>query len=901
MKYNEDLPELDNLDRQMLDNFPNKVVRKSYANDFPTFNTLPRYICEFLINQHQNSEGLLTFDAIQEIESDIIKYYPSEREAQAYLSRAMNLEKIQVIDHYYVIADLNYKRYKTHINNLNQKATVNKGLVSPRKYPELLIGGLWGKATFEYVKAGDLAKLNMCEFETYQTRQAVIGKYLTKRKNFSTNEWIDFLIRTIGLNPKPFSRRKKILYLCRLIPLVEPRTNILEMGPPGTGKSHIYENISFYSRVVLGGDVSLASLIYNRATRENGIIFKNDVICFDEVNKIRGNKRDIISKLQQIMASGHIERGELNTMTDISFVFQGNLDTTEENGKIVPRLDDHFVSLPADMKDSAFLDRFHAYLHGWEFERVQENHVNRNLGLISNYFAELLHKLRKKNYRFEIERKFKLFSMDSEGNRRGISLRDKNAIYRIVSGLIKLIYPHALIEDIEWKEIIEIAIELRQNIINEIKKIEPGLFSRKIGFEWSKSQETTDIKEKNRKFDSERFDEVQEILPDASLLEIHTNNDNLLTRPIPYWIFKVLVDREMLKIKITKDGKLSVLINIDRLDLPIIQIKEDKEPLQRTLDLDQDFEAIEEPKLSGIQKRLEELINNQAKIIENSSTIQIILGKLTKNGDNSDLLERIQNAKHHFINDDEILMIKKENRNCSSHLRCIMECQKNYVDLSKFKNIQIISSTAIFEEYIEKRNNYCIEKNKEFNSNIDPLIKEAENILPRTELKRKKLFGGAKFKLLAFDMNNLFISFKKKFGYSQRLINVMEKIKTQILPKNDPYIAYYFISKNFEKYKSSTSDLPAESNIWMIEKFRKMNNKSQYADIDQNLTGEICVFIDKYHDKIIDFHLGSGDKDLHIVCDYAKKYNIPIYIYVVDEKNLSNELEQLATETKIIF
>ncbi|MHA1372392.1 MAG: BREX system Lon protease-like protein BrxL, partial [Promethearchaeota archaeon] len=348
----------------MLESFPNKVVRKSYAIEIPIFSKLPRYICEYLISQHQNQDGLLHEEAIQEIENDIKKFFPDPREGEKWLSRLMDLKKIQVIDHYQVIADLKNKKYRTHINNLKRSATVDSYLVQPKKFPELLCEGLWGKATFEYIQTGDRTNINMCDFESYQTRGASIKSYIEYRKLFTTDEWIDFLIRTVGLNPSKFDKKTKIIYLCRLIPLLEPRTNIIEMGPPSTGKSYIYENLSFYSRLVLGGDITLAKLIYNLSTKESGLVFTQDVICFDEINKISRKKQEITSKLQQIMASGHVERGDLSARTDVGFVFQGNLLTREQDGKILPKFDDHFMMLPEEIKDSAFLDRFHGYIHG---------------------------------------------------------------------------------------------------------------------------------------------------------------------------------------------------------------------------------------------------------------------------------------------------------------------------------------------------------------------------------------------------------------------------------------------------------------------------------------------------------------------------------------------------------
>ncbi len=880
MEYNLNLPKLDELDKKLLDAFPNQVVRKLYTNEILAFKRLPQYMCEFLINQHQDSDGCLQEDAIKEIISEIKKYVPTPREKEKWLSRLMNLKKIQIIDHFEVYTDLRNKRYRTRIPSLNELATVDEFLVQPKKFPELLSGGLWGRATLEYLKSGDRAKINICDFVSYQTRGAAINKYIERRKRFSTEEWINILIRTIGFEPNQFDRHKKLLYISRLIPLVEPRTYFMELGPPGTGKSHVYENLSFYSRLILGGEVTLPILIYNLNTKENGMVFKHDVICFDEINKIQGKRLNIVPKLQQIMASGHVERGDLNSITDVSFVFQGNLPTAECNGKIAPKDIDHFILLPSEMKDSAFLDRINAYIHGWEFERIQDVHLNRHLGLITNYFAEILHKMRQLDYNLEVEKNVRLFSEDSNGNIKGVSLRDKIAVFRIISGLLKLIYPHKQLTKDEWTEIVAFAIELRQNVLNEIIKIEPELFSRKICFQIiSLTDKPPDIK--------------QALIP--SNIKIYINSENLLTRPIPYWVIKPLVYYKILQP--SKSGNCQIVAN-KNINLPITKISEESKPLQKDLSIKHNFREIE-LKLPDIQKEIEMLNAKYTSICREISNIWILQAKLI-NIPPAELknLNSIEGQLNKILEDVDLSTLKEENQLYLNHLNLLMESQKNYIDLTPFESIPIVSDIEDFHQHIRKLIEEWHDHLKHITTNIAPLIEKVKKILPTFPLVREELFDGKSFKLFAFDMNNLIVSFKKKM-LGQRPTPLFEKIKNQILPRTTPYMAYYFASKNFEHYKSHFKDLPTSYNQWKIEDYRKYDGG--FIDIDPNLTAETCVFIEKYHDQIIEFHLGSGDKDLHIVCEYAQKYKIPIYIHVVDEHNLSSELASVAIDVEILF
>ncbi|MFW9880231.1 MAG: BREX system Lon protease-like protein BrxL, partial [Candidatus Thorarchaeota archaeon] len=546
------ISELDELDKKIKDHFPRKIVRKSYAISIPELRRFPNYVSEFLINKYSEDDGTLREDALNEIINIMKKKAPEKKQKEALKSMAIELGAVEIIDHFQVYADLRRGKYYTRVSILDENAVVNRDLISPLKYQSLLKGGLWGKAKFLHIGQGESASLNMNEFESYQAEGVVLSRYINNRKNFSTNEWIDFLIRSNGLNPDKLIHKEKLLYLARLIPLVEACTNSLELGPPGTGKSFVFENASEYCRMLLSGEVSLPNLIYNKNTKQIGLVFKKDVLCFDEINKDNSKLNKLIPKLQQIMASNRVERGELEAMTDVSLVFQGNIDFTLKDGKRVPKEPNYLKILAKDMYDAAFLDRIHIFINGWEIPRINNEHINHKLGLISNYFSELLHKLRKEDCSYLIETNIEFFKLDLENKKRPISIRDKIALIHIISGFIKLIYPNKEISNEEWKQLADLAIILRQNVINEIIKIDPTLY-RKIGYEIRHKKDEGAISETiPEKIEEELEDKgvlstLEEYQTELNLIKI--NKKNYITDKIPFWLLTSLVDKNNIKIQ----------------------------------------------------------------------------------------------------------------------------------------------------------------------------------------------------------------------------------------------------------------------------------------------------------------------------------------------------------------
>ncbi|MGV9173495.1 MAG: BREX system Lon protease-like protein BrxL [Promethearchaeia archaeon] len=901
------LPELDNLDKKSYDQFSRKVVRKHYASTIPELSRVPTYVSEYLLSKHADENGIIRDDALERVGNLIKNKKHEKKKKEKIKSDLVELGSIDVVDHFEVYTDLRKGKYFTDISIIDEKAMVNRDLIKPTKYRTLLEGGLWGLATFEHIKHGDLASVNMKDFECYQTTNVILKRYIRKRKNFSTPEWIDFLIRTIGLDPSGFTKKQKLMYLSRYIPLVQSCTNLLELGPPGTGKSFVYENASEYSRMLVGGEITPAKLIYNQNTKRNGIVFKKDVICFDEINKNNARIKEIVPKLQQIMASNRVERGNFEAMTDVSIVTQGNIDFKLKEDKAEPKEEEFLRVLPNYMYDSAFLDRIHIFIHGWKFPRISDSHINKHLGLISNYFGQILHKLRWKNVSHLINNKVEFYKIDSHGNKKGISIRDKTALLNTISGLIKLIFPDKKITDDEWKEIVDFGIELRQNMIDEIVKIDETL-ERTIGYEFigkpklkkeKKAQKdlAEDIK-KVQKAEKEVTSKLNLENFQLNLRTVYVNDNDLIVRVMPYWILKYLISKKLVKIEknVLRVNNLEKLedIKIKKSDSPPIEVKTVKSG--KSLDY-----SIYEDSLARLKKSLDKFY----RLTEDYLQMLQIIYKYKSEASSLEHSKKVEKAltviekTEKKIQIDSSRIIKKIQKDIKKVIGLMQTSGGLSADLISKNYIPLLYSPEKINKKIGK-----IHKNwkKEYNKfgalkepfkDLKPLIKKRRE----QEQKEKQLFKGEKFPLFAFDVNNLMESFQKKFqNVYHSLTNPIQKIREYYLQEK-PYLAYFFASKYLEKY---LSNIPRDKyHRFYIEKFFKDRRANQYADVDVPLGTEIGSIIDRLHDQISEFYLGSADKDFHTLVEKAQKYEIPVSIIITDQENISSDLENLVLPSNI--
>jgi len=280
------------------------------------------------------------------------------------------------------------------------------------------------------------------------------------------------LINTIGLEPRVYSPRQKLILLTRLIPIVEGNTNMAEFGPRQTGKTYLYRNLSNYVRIISGGNITPAALFYNLRTRTPGELAVKDAVVFDEISKVKfSNPDEMMGKLKDYMESGHYERGTKKVVSDSSLVFMGNVAVEMASEGYIP-IEDLTYVLPDAMRDSAFIDRIHGLIPGWELPKISQSkyHLSKEYGIASDYYAEALHAMRKETLTPLVSKHLELSD--------NFKIRDEKSVKRLLSGLIKLLFPDGAFNTQELRTITEIAVEYRQRVRDWLHKIAPGEFPK---------------------------------------------------------------------------------------------------------------------------------------------------------------------------------------------------------------------------------------------------------------------------------------------------------------------------------------------------------------------------------------------------------------------------------------
>jgi ATP-dependent Lon protease len=339
----------------------------------------------------------------------------------------------------------------------------------------MLVNGMWGLITLKRVNPievwGREVSVAVTEFRPFQAPETDPGIIREARGCFTLDEWVSALVNTIGLDPGVYSPRQRLLLLSRLIPLVEGNVNMVEFGPRQTGKTYLYRNVSNYVRIISGGTVTPATLFYNLRTRVPGELAVKDVVVFDEVSKVRfPNPDEVMGKLKDFMESGQYERGDKKATSDASLVFMGNVEverdkTAEES--YLPVEDLTYV-LPEPMRDSAFIDRVHGLLPGWELPKISQSkiHLAKGYGIASDYFSEAMHTMRKASLMGEVS-KYIEFSNE-------FKIRDEKAVKKIISGFLKILFPNMQFDKDELEQVARLALEYRQRIRDWLHILSPG-------------------------------------------------------------------------------------------------------------------------------------------------------------------------------------------------------------------------------------------------------------------------------------------------------------------------------------------------------------------------------------------------------------------------------------------
>lgn len=449
---------------KLLRNFPGKIVRKDLTKKIKEGANVPVYVLEYLLGMYCSSvEEEVIEDGVRTVKDILARNYVRPDEAQKIISKLRETGSYTVIDK--ISVNLNFKEdiYEAEFSNLGIKG-VPISEVYPSQYERLLSGGIWCIVQMEYFYDEADRRRNpflINKLTPIQMPGIDMDELKASRANFSDDEWIDVVLRSTGMEPNKFTKREKWLHLARLIPLVENNYNFCELGPRGTGKSHVYKEISPNSILVSGGQTTVANLFYNMSSRQIGLVGMWDCVAFDEVAGITFKDKDGIQIMKDYMASGSFARGKEEKNASASMVFVGNINQSVD---AVLRTSHLFEPFPDAMaNDTAFLDRMHCYLPGWEIPKYRPDFFTNDYGFITDYFSEAMREMRKISFGDAYDPYFKL------GNQ--LNQRDVIGVKRTVSGLVKLIYPDGNFDREKIEEVLRFALEMRRRVKEQLKKI----------------------------------------------------------------------------------------------------------------------------------------------------------------------------------------------------------------------------------------------------------------------------------------------------------------------------------------------------------------------------------------------------------------------------------------------
>lgn len=455
---------MDELSKKLNIYFGGKVVRKDLTKKIKEGANVPVYVLEYLLGMYcaTDDEDSIN-DGVERVKKILSDNFVRPDEAEKIKSKIRELGKYTVIDK--VSVKLNEKKdvYEAEFSNLG----LNGVVISPhyvKEYEKLLAGGIWCILKMDYFFDEELrgvSPFNIDSLTPIQMPSMDLEELFEQRKNFTKEEWIDVLLRSTGMEPTQFEDKVKWHLLERLVPIVENNYNVCELGPRGTGKSHIYKEISPNSILVSGGQTTVANLFYNMSTKKIGLVGMWDTVAFDEVAGITFKDNDGIQIMKDYMASGSFARGREEKNASASMVFIGNINQSVD---VLLKTSHLFDPFPEAMAyDSAFFDRMHYYIPGWEIPKMRPEFFTDEYGFIVDYLAEFLREMRKRSFSDALDKYFKL------GN--NLNQRDVIAVRKTVSGLIKLLYPNGEFGRDEVEEVLRYALVGRRRVKEQLKKI----------------------------------------------------------------------------------------------------------------------------------------------------------------------------------------------------------------------------------------------------------------------------------------------------------------------------------------------------------------------------------------------------------------------------------------------
>lgn len=444
--------------------FDGRIVRKDLTKKIKEGANVPVYVLEFLLGQYCSSDDPEVIETgVENVKRILADNYVRPDEAQKVLSMLRQKGIYTVIDK--ITVNLNIKRdtYEAEFSNLGIK-NIPVSEEYPAKFDRLLCGGIWCIVQLEYEfieEEKNISPIHIRKLTPVQMPHVDMEELKDGRKHFTQEEWLDILLRSCGYEPTQLEEREKWLLLARLLPLVENNFNLCELGPRSTGKSHIYKEISPNSILVSGGQTTVANLFYNMARKTVGLVGMWDCVAFDEVAGINFKDKDGIQIMKDYMASGSFARGREEKAASASMVFVGNINQSVD---VLLNTSSLFEPFPPEMgTDTAFLDRIHCYIPGWEIPKFRPEHFTDDYGFITDYLAGFIRELRKEQQSDAIDKYFRLG--------KNLNQRDMIAVRKITGGLVKLLYPDGRYEKEQLQEILEFALEMRRRVKEQLKKL----------------------------------------------------------------------------------------------------------------------------------------------------------------------------------------------------------------------------------------------------------------------------------------------------------------------------------------------------------------------------------------------------------------------------------------------
>ena len=454
----------DEINRKLRVNFDGKIVRKDLTKTIKEGANVPVYVLEFLLGQYCSSEDeSIIEEGVNNVKRILADNYVRPDEAEKIKSLLRQRGSYTVIDRITVHLNIKKDTYEAEFSNLGIKE-VPISEIYPSEFDRLLCGGIWCIVQLEYMyneEEKNMSPIFIRKLTPIQMPHIDIGELKEGRKAFTKEEWMKILLRSIGMEADELTEREKWLLIARMLPLVENNFNLCELGPRSTGKSHLYKEISPNSILVSGGQTTVANLFYNMSRKTVGLVGLWDCVAFDEVAGINFKDKDGIQIMKDYMVSGSFARGKEEKAASASMVFVGNINQSVD---VLLKTSSLFDPFPNEMgTDTAFLDRMHCYIPGWEIPKFRPHHFTNSYGFITDYLAEFIRELRKEQYGDALDKYFRLG--------KNLNQRDTIAVRKMVGGFLKLLYPNGEFTKEDLEEVLKISLEMRRRVKEQLKKL----------------------------------------------------------------------------------------------------------------------------------------------------------------------------------------------------------------------------------------------------------------------------------------------------------------------------------------------------------------------------------------------------------------------------------------------